>query len=121
MHDRGWEQVARVKGDLDETVKDLDLKLNRVLAKQEYDYLKGYNIYVKKKEKELRQLIQEMQDKNNNSTFKDDRIRELEETIRTLRNDLIKTDKHKQELISRNKEFKSKQDILKSENDFLQK
>ena len=49
-----------MKADLDETVKDLDLKLNRVLAKQEYDYLKGYNIYVKRKEKELRELITQM-------------------------------------------------------------
>jgi len=49
---------------LDDTIKDLDQKLNRVLAKQEYDYLKGYNIYVKKKEKELRDLIKKIVEKN---------------------------------------------------------
>jgi hypothetical protein len=36
--------------------------------------LKGYNIYVKKKEKELRDLIQKMNEKNSNSTVKDERI-----------------------------------------------
>jgi hypothetical protein len=37
----------KMKLELDDTVKDLDVKLNRVLAKQEYEYLKGYNVYVK--------------------------------------------------------------------------
>jgi hypothetical protein len=37
----------KAKQELDETIKDLDVKLNRVLAKQEYEYLKGYNVYVK--------------------------------------------------------------------------
>jgi hypothetical protein len=37
--------------ELEDTIKDLDVKLNRVLAKQEYEYLKGYNVYVKQKER----------------------------------------------------------------------
>jgi hypothetical protein len=52
-----------------------------------------YNIYVKRKEKELRELIMQMQDKSNNSTFKDDRIRELDEIVQKQRADLIKFDK----------------------------
>mmetsp|Transcript_4866 Transcript_4866/g.3465 ORF Transcript_4866/g.3465 Transcript_4866/m.3465 type:complete len:98 (+) Transcript_4866:219-512(+) len=75
------EHIARVKGELDDTINDLDIKLNRVLAKQEYDYLKGYNIYVKRKEKELRALIQEMHDKTLNTNYKDERIRELEQQV----------------------------------------
>lgn len=47
----------KAKIDLDETIKDLDVKLNRVLAKQEYEYLKGYNVYVKEKERELKATI----------------------------------------------------------------
>lgn len=54
------------------------MKLNRVLMKQEYDYLKGYNIYVKRKEKELRDLIQKLSDKNQNITYKDDKLSTLE-------------------------------------------
>lgn len=46
--------------------------------KQEYDYLKGYNIYVKRKEKELRDLIQKLSDKNQNITFKDDKLSGME-------------------------------------------
>lgn len=35
------------------TIDDLDTKLDKVLKRQEQDYLKGYTIYVKQKEKEL--------------------------------------------------------------------
>ncbi len=54
------------------------MKLNRVLAKQEYDYLKGYNIYVKRKEKELRELIMKLSERNNTATYKDDKIQTME-------------------------------------------
>ena len=42
-----FDEVKRINGLLETTIEDLDKKLNRVLAKQEYEYLKGYNIYVK--------------------------------------------------------------------------
>ena len=83
----GWERVHTTKVDLDNTLKDLDVKLNRVLAKQEFDYLKGYNIYVKRKEKELRELIMKMNEKNSNSTIKDEKILSLEFTIKKIRED----------------------------------
>ena len=63
----------------------MDKKLNRVLAKQEYEYLKGYNIYVKRKEKELRELIDKLNEKNSNNTLKDEKITTLERTIHILR------------------------------------
>lgn len=52
--------MEKTKNQLEDIIVDLDKKLNRVLAKQEYEYLKGYNIYVKKKEKELRELIDKL-------------------------------------------------------------
>ena len=42
-----WGEVQRINGQLESVIEDLDKKLNCVLAKQEYEYLKGYNIYVK--------------------------------------------------------------------------
>jgi|FLMP01.2.fsa_nt_emb hypothetical protein len=42
-----------------------------VLAKQEYEYLKSYNIYVKRKEFELRELIFKLNEKNSDNTAKD--------------------------------------------------
>ena len=72
---------------LDDVITDLDKKLNRVLAKQEYEYLKGYNIYVKRKEKELRELIEKLNEKNSNNTLKDEKINNLEKTIHAIRDD----------------------------------
>lgn len=86
--DEGQQRLEKVKLDLDETIKDLDLKLNRVLAKQEYDYLKGYNIYVKRKEKELRELILKLSERNNNkNTYKEDKMQLLEQSVLNLRTD----------------------------------
>ena len=53
----GYQNYLKAKSDLDEVIKDLDVKLNRVLAKQEYEYLKGYNVYVRQKERELKNTI----------------------------------------------------------------
>lgn len=72
---------------LEDVITDLDKKLNRVLAKQEYEYLKGYNIYVKRKEKELRELIEKLNEKNSNNTLKDEKINNLERTIHAIRED----------------------------------
>lgn len=48
--------------------------------KQEYDYLKGYNIYVKRKEKELRDLIQKLSDRTaaGGNALKDEKSQTVE-------------------------------------------
>lgn len=78
-------------------VSKLDDKLNLVLAKQEYEYLKSYNIYVKRKEKELRLLIDKLNEKNSNNTLKDEKINNLEKTIQSIRDDQIRMEKEKDE------------------------
>ena len=50
-------EVSEAQRDLDAVIEELDTKLDRQLKKQEHDYLKGYSIYVKTKEKELKTLI----------------------------------------------------------------
>ena len=49
--------------------------------------MKGYNIYVKRKEKELRELIDKLNEKNSNNTLKDEKISNLEKTILAIRED----------------------------------
>ena len=63
-----YDEVKKLNGQLEDVIEDLDKKLNGVLAKQEYEYLKGYNIYVKRKEKELRELIEKLNEKNSNNS-----------------------------------------------------
>lgn len=55
-------------------IEKLDQNLNNVLRKQEYEYLQAYNIYVKRKEKELKELIHTLQEKNSNNSIKEMRI-----------------------------------------------
>ena len=62
-------EIGRVKKELDDVIGDLDEKLDAQLKKQEHDYLKGYSIYVKTKEKELKTLIQKLNAKNSNNTL----------------------------------------------------
>ena len=63
-------------------VKDLDVKLNRVLKRQEQEYLKGYSIYVREKEKELRDLVIKLKERNTNNSVKDEIIQSLKQTIK---------------------------------------
>lgn len=105
---------------LDDVITDLDKKLNRVLAKQEYEYLKGYNIYVKRKEKELRELIEKLNEKNSNNTLKDEKINNLEKTIHAIRDDQIKQEKEKVGLQEKVKYWKTKALGYEHEKDFLQ-
>jgi hypothetical protein len=45
--DERFEEVKRIRDDLDNIIEGLDGKLDNVLKRQEEDYLKGYTIYVK--------------------------------------------------------------------------
>ena len=115
-----WNEVEKTKNQLEDIITDLDKKLNRVLLKQEYDYLKGYNIYVKRKEKELRELIDKLNEKNSNNTLKDEKINNLERTIHAIREDQIKQEKEKEALNEKVKYWKTKALGYEQEKDFLQ-
>ena len=90
------------------------MKLNDVLRRQEYEYLQAYNIYVKKKEKELRELINSLNDKNSSNNYKDKRITDLELTIDKLRNDAINNEK---KFINLNNDIKHWKEKFKQEAD----
>ena len=117
---QGWGQVDEKKKQIDSVINGLDEKLNLVLAKQEYEYLKGYNIYVKRKEKELRELICKLNEKNSNNTLKDEKINNLEKTIASIRDDQIKMEKEKDEQSKKIKHWHTKATNMQSERDFLQ-
>ena len=93
--------------------------MNRVLAKQEYEYLKGYNIYVKRKEKELRELIEKLNEKNSNNTLKDEKINNLERTIHAIRDEQIKMEKVKEAQAEKIKYWKTKSNGYEQEKNFL--
>ena len=57
----------------------MDTKLNRVIKRHEQEYLKGYSIFIREKETELRALIQKLNDRNNDSNLKDEIIQGLKQ------------------------------------------
>jgi seryl-tRNA synthetase len=113
-------EMLKHQQDLEKVIEDLDKKLNRVLAKQEYQYLKGYNIYVKQKEKDLRELIEKLNEKNSNNTLKDEKISKLESTISAIREDQIRQEKEKEKLLESVKYWKTKAEGYEQEKNFLQ-
>jgi hypothetical protein len=91
-------RLRRLEGEMAETITDLDKKLNRVLAKQEYDYLKCYTMTVKKKERELLELISSLSEKAKDATrIKDERIKQLETACRQAIANESKMDKQLKE------------------------
>lgn len=86
-----WKKVQEVDKNVQDVITDLDLKLNKVLAKQEKEYLEGYNKYVKKKEAELGKMIVELiNERNNNNNKKDKQIKELKLTNYSIKQDQLK-------------------------------
>jgi hypothetical protein len=118
--DYGQSEVELVQLEINKTIHNLDHKLNVVLAKQEYEYLKSYNIYVKRKEKELRDLIEKLNEKNSNNTLKDEKINNLEKTIQSIRDDQIRMEKEKDERVKEIKKWQSRANNFEQERDFLQ-
>jgi len=107
--------------DLNDVIKTLDSQLNQVLRKQEYEYLQAYNIYVKRKEKELRELINALDEKNSNNNFKDMRISQLEVTIDQMRKDAFNYEQKQDQLIKEIKMWKEKTKVESEEKEFFHK
>lgn len=54
---KGDDLIQKMSQQVSHVIGDLDVKLDRVLRKQEHDYLHAYSIYICQKEGELRTLI----------------------------------------------------------------
>jgi len=101
-------EIENTRIKLDNIIDGLDLKLDRVLKKQEHDYLKGYSIYVKQKEKELRDLIAKLNEKNQRNTLKDEIIYNLKQTIKKINDEQIKMEKEKCDMKSQIKHWQAR-------------
>jgi len=86
--------LERVQGEMDEALDDLSAKLARVLAKQEYDHMQNYAHYVKKKERELKELIMELSERAKVSGgVKDKAIEALQRQVKRAEMNETKMDK----------------------------
>lgn len=117
----GLTEFENQQKNFDKVIEDLDTNLNRVLRKQEYEYLQAYNIYVKRKEKELVKLITALDEKNSNNNFKDMRISQLEVTIDQMRKDAFSYEQKQEQLIKEIKSGKQKLKVETEEKEFFHK
>lgn len=117
----GYKQLKETYVSLEGVVEDLDSKLNRVLRKQEYEYLQAYNIYVKRKEKDLRDMIGKLDEKNSKNNFKDLKIQQQEVTIDRMRDDAQKYEQKQEALKKEIKMWKEKLKIEQEEKEFFHK
>lgn len=117
----GYANYMKAKGELDDVVRDLDVKLNRVLAKQEYEYLKGYNVYVRQKEKELKATIQQLSERFNNQGTKEKKIQSLQQAIKAIRDEQIIMDRDNVQLREKVKKAKRELGEANQEREFYEK
>ena len=116
----GYQSYLKAKNDLDDVIKDLDVKLNRVLAKQEYEYLKGYNVYVRQKEKELKTTIQQLSERYNNQGAKEKKVQALQLAIKSIREEQIYIDRENMNLKDTVKKLKINVSEVTQEKNFFE-
>lgn len=99
----------------------MDKSMNVVLKKHEYEYLQAYNIHVKRKEGELRELIQRMNERHSDTQIKDQKIHKLEKQLNHIRRQVIDQGVKEQKLTNEVKYWRSKFDEEKAEKQFFHK
>ena len=82
--------------------------------------MKGYSIYVKTKEKELKTLIQKLNAKNSNNTLKDETIYKLNQKVDSLNKERVKMESEKQELNEKIKHWMARAQAFEQDKNFLQ-
>ena len=65
------------------------------MRKHEYEYMQAYNIYVKRKEKEMLELIDTLNSRNSNNNLLDYKIKNLESSVAKLRKEAMEFEKLK--------------------------
>lgn len=112
-------EIYKINDELDDAISGLDKQLDQKLKKQEHDYLKGYQIYVKQKEQDLRKIIAELNQKNQGNTQKEEIIYALKNTIKRMNDEQIRTEQEKTDLKEKVKFLKQRSDAFEQDKNFL--
>lgn len=113
-------EIFKINDELDDAISGLDKQLDQKLKKQEHDYLKGYSMYVKQKEQDLRKIIAELNEKNQGNTQKEEIIYALKNTIKRMNDEQIRSEQEKTDLKEKVKYWKSRSDAFEQDKTFLQ-
>ena len=67
-----------VKGTMSDEIIKMETNLANVLQQHELEYMQAYNLYVKRKETELKQLIDEITNRLTDKVANDRKMKQLE-------------------------------------------
>ena len=109
------DKVSQVYAQLNSTIADLDIKINKVLAKQDYEYLKAYSFYIKRKENEIKQLQEKFNEVDPDKGVKDEKIAFLQGQLEHCRIQVEKMDKKMEENKKLTKKWKIRAEHLLSD------
>ena len=112
-------EIYKINDELDDAISGLDKQLDQKLKKQEHDYLKGYQIYVKQKEQDLRKIIAELNQKNQGNTQKEEIIYALKNTNKRMNDEQIRTEQEKTDLKEKVKFLKQRSEAFEQDKNFL--
>ena len=113
-------EIYSINDELDDAITGLDRQLDQKLKKQEHDYLKGYSMYVKQKEKDLREIIAKLNKNNEGNSKKENEIYCLKNTIKRMNDEQIRSEQEKSDLKEKLKYWKSRSDAFEQDKIFLQ-
>ena len=82
--EKNVEEIINTDEQLNNKYEDMDELIRGVINTHEQEFMQAYNIYVKKKEKELIDIIQTLEARNAKNNLLDIKIKNLEATIRKL-------------------------------------
>jgi hypothetical protein len=85
--------LEELKDKFKEHIDCIDGSLTEVVRKHEKQYLEAYNMYVKRKEVELKDLINNIYARDKNANLKDEKIATLEKQLQTMSKDAVSEDK----------------------------
>jgi chromosome segregation ATPase len=120
IHRKHEDIINKHRSEINSAINVLDVSMEERLKKQADEYLKGYAIYVKEKEKDLRELIFKLHEKNSNSTLKDEIIFNLKQTIKKMNEEQIKIEGQKQEQNEKIKYWQARSQAYEQDKNFLQ-
>lgn len=73
-----WSEITAVKDSLHNEIGNMESSLQKVLQKHELEYMQAYNIYVKRKETELKKLIDDITNRLGDKVANDKKMKRLE-------------------------------------------
>jgi chromosome segregation ATPase len=114
-------EIVQSNKQLEGQFDNLEGLIKSVIDRHENEFMTAYNIYVKKKEKDLIEIIQTLELRNKKNNLLDLKIKNLEAHIVKLRHEANESENAKEKLRRDIREQKSKCDLEREEKEFYHK